>query len=30
MMIGHIEGNRDIVWPEPILTGVEPANEPYT
>ena len=29
MRIGHIQGSRDIVWPEPIVTGVEPANEPY-
>jgi hypothetical protein len=30
MMVGHTDGNRDIVWPEPILTGVELANESYT
>jgi len=29
MRIGQIERNPDIVWLEPILTGVEPANEPY-
>ena len=29
MIVGHTDGNRDIVWPEPIVTGVEPANEPY-